>query len=200
MKKEKFYAYTVDVAAGITDSWVDCEKVVSGVPNAKFKGFNTREEAERWLEAGADYKIKHIAGEKGVYFDAGTGSGRGVEISVTDEKGNNLLDKVLSSGHINKRGKHWIFDNTTNNYGELLACKYALEIANQSGVKKIFGDSKLILDYWSKGFIKRDGNEPKTMELAFKVAKLREEFEKSGGKIEYISGGENPADLGFHKN
>lgn len=201
MKLKKYYAYFVPNMGtkGITDNWNECDAIVSGVPNAKFKGFKTREEAERWLNAGADYSIKHIASEKGVYFDAGTGSGQGVEISVTDEKGNSLLDKVLSPSYINKRGKHWIFTNATNNYGELLACNYALQIANKLCIKKVFGDSKLIIDFWSLGRIKHDGNNPKTIKLAQEVAKLRKEFEKSGGNIEYISGGENPADLGFHK-
>lgn len=201
MKPKKYYAYFIPDTntKGIVDNWNECDAIVSGMPNTKLKGFKTYEEAERWLTAGADYNIKHIASEKGIYFDAGTGSGRGVEISVTDEKGNGLLDKVLPSEHINHRGKHWLFDNVTNNYGELLACNYALRIANKLGTKKIFGDSKLIIDFWSKGFIKREGNDPKTIELALEVAKLRQEFEKSGGSIEYISGGENPADLGFHK-
>ena len=202
MKPKKYYAYFIPEAgtSGIAGSWDECKTVVDGVADAKFKGFKTREEAKRWLEAGANYNIKHIAGEPGIYFDAGTGGGRGVEISVTDEKGNNLLVQALPPGHINKRGKHWVFENVTNNYGELLACKYALEIAAKSGAKKIFGDSKLVLDYWSKGFIKRGSGNPKTIKLAEEVGKLRKAFEKAGGTMEYISGGENPADLGFHKN
>ena len=120
MEPKKYYAYSVPETKtkGIVDSWDKCKAIVSGVPNAKFKGFSTSEEAERWLEAGADYNIKHIAAEKGIYFDAGTGSGKGVEISVTDETGNNLLDQILPKNHINHRGKHWIFEDVTNNYGE----------------------------------------------------------------------------------
>lgn len=73
-KKKKFYAYLTEGLNGITDNWSDCDKIVSGVPGARFKGFETREEAERWLAAGADYNLKHIAAEKGIYFDAGTGA------------------------------------------------------------------------------------------------------------------------------
>jgi len=197
---KKYYAYLIPgtETKGIADSWDKCKAIVSGVPNAKFKGFKTQEKAERWLEAGADYRIKHIAAEKGIYFDAGTGSGRGVEISVTDERENNLLDLVLSQSRINKRGKHWIFDNVTNNFGELLACQYALQIAEKLEIKKVFGDSKLVIDFWSKGHIRGDV-ENNTIELAHQVVRLRKKFEKSGGCIEYISGAENPADLGFHK-
>lgn len=194
-KKTKFYAYSIDEIKGITDNWTECQSIVSGKV-AKYKSFETREEAERWLEAGADYSIKHIASEKGIYFDAGTGAGLGVQINVTDENGKSLLFKILPT---NKEGHYLIKGNVTNNFGELLASKYALELALKKDVKKIFGDSKLILDYWSKGYIKKEVGE-ETVSLANEVKRLRYEFEKGGGKMMHISGGSNPADLGFHKN
>jgi ribonuclease HI len=199
MAKKKYYAYSIDNINGITESWPECQKIVSGKQSARYKSFETRLEAEKWLKAGADYGLKHMAKEEGIYFDSGTGAGKGVEISVTDQNGNSLLDEALGKGEINKRGNHWIKDGSTNNFGELLACKYALEIALKKDIEKIFGDSKLILDYWSKGYIKKDKNE-ETIALAEEVKKLRYEFEKKGGKLGHISGGSNPADLGFHKN
>ncbi|MFZ3054900.1 MAG: ribonuclease H family protein [Minisyncoccales bacterium] len=198
MTKKKYYAYSINGKNGITDNWPECQKIVSGMIGAKYKGFETKSEAERWLDAGADYSVKHLASEKGIYFDAGTGAGQGVEISVTDENGNDLLDKVLDKKDINHRGKHLIVKNATNNFGELLACKYALQIAIKEGIKKVFGDSKLILDYWSKGYIKKELSE-ETIGLSGEVKKLRYAFEKKGGKMNHISGGSNPADLGFHK-
>lgn len=199
MTRQKFYAYLVGKKGGIADNWSDCEKVVSGKPGAKYKGFLTKEEAKRWLDTGADYDIKHIASEKGIYFDSGTGAGYGVEINIADERGRSLLNKILPKKHINKRGHHWILKKVTNNYGELLACKYALQIALKDGVKKVFGDSNLVLESWSKGFIRSRDKSQETINLAVEVARLREEFEKSGGKIDYIPGASNPADLGFHK-
>ncbi|NCB50158.1 MAG: ribonuclease HI [Alphaproteobacteria bacterium] len=199
MTKKKYYAYSINGKEGIADDWPRCQKLVSGMVNARYKGFETKGEAERWLKAGADYGVKHIAGEKGIYFDAGTGAGKGVEISVTDENGNGLLDKVLKKKEINHRGNHWILNGSTNNFGELLACKYALEIALKKKIKKVFGDSKLILDYWSKGYIKKTTN-GETVDLSNEVKKLRYEFEKKGGEMKHISGGSNPADLGFHKD
>jgi ribonuclease HI len=198
MTKKKYYAYSINGKNGITDSWPQCQKIVSGMVGAKYKGFETKDQAERWLDAGAEYGSKNTASEEGIYFDAGTGAGTGVEISVTDENGNDLLDKMLSKKDINHRGKHLIVKDVTNNFGELLACKYALQIALKENIKKAFGDSKLILDYWSKGYIKKEM--PKeTINLSDEVKKLRYSFEKGGGKIEHISGGSNPADLGFHK-
>lgn len=199
MKKEKFYAYATDKRKGVADNWPECRQIVSGVPNAKFKAFTTKTEAQKWLSAGADYGRERQIAEKGVYFDAGTGRGRGVEISVTDEKGNNLLNQILPTNKINQWGKHLILKDVTNNFGELLACKYALKIALKEKVKKVFGDSKLVIDYWSKGFANKKNIAPKTIKIIEEVKKIREEFEKRGGKIKLVSGTNNPADLGFHK-
>jgi ribonuclease H-related protein len=199
-KANTFYAYVVPTQKeqGIVSSWAECENRVKGVSGARFKGFGTREEAERWLHMGAKYEItpaKIFA--PGIYFDAGTGRGHGVEASVTDEKGKNLLHHALSPNALNQFGKHLVGSEVTNNFGELLAMKYALEIAKKMKVKNVFGDSKLVIDFWSKGWIKKNVAEG-TIALAREVAKLRMEFEKSGGRVTHISGDDNPADLGFH--
>ncbi len=199
MAKKKYYAYRVDIEKGITENWPECQKIVNGIPGAKYKSFESRGEAERWLAAGANYQIKHIAAESGVYFDAGTGGGNGVEINVADARGNGLLFKVLPEKELSDKGHYKVPGKTTNNYGELLACKYALRVALQDNAAKIFGDSKLIIDYWSKGFIKADNVGPDTVALAMEVKKMRWQFESRGGEMVRISGGSNPADLGFHK-
>jgi ribonuclease HI len=199
-----FYAYIVPSTGekGIKNNWTECKNKVEGVVGARYKGFVTKKDAQEWLAEGAVYEVKSKKKSnlnKGIYFDAGTGYGKGVEISVTNEKGNDLLHEVIPVGSINYRGKHWIFDKkTTNNFGELLACKYAIQIAKKHKIKKVFGDSKLVIDYWSLGKIKKDVNET-TKTLAYETAKLRKIFEKSGGVIKHISGDNNPADLGFHR-
>ena len=63
-----------------------------------------------------------------------------------------------------------------------------LEIAIEEGIIKIFGDSKLVVEYWSKGHIKYEVGE-ETVNLAHEVKILRKEFEKMGGKMILISGG-----------
>ncbi|MCX6723335.1 MAG: ribonuclease H family protein [Candidatus Staskawiczbacteria bacterium] len=185
MAKRKFYAYLVNGKKGIADNWPECQEIVAGKNGAKFKGFESQAAAAAWLEAGADYAVKHFALEDGIYFDAGTGSGKGVEIQVADKNGKSFLRENLGHG-------------VTNNYGELLACKKALELALKNGEARIFGDSKLVVEYWSKGHVKYEVGE-ETVNLANEVKKLRKEFEGKGGHIKLISGGSNPADLGFHK-
>ncbi len=197
--KNTHYAYFLsDGESGIVLSWTKCEKKVQGKKGARYKGFRNLKEAESWLSTGAKYEIKTKKKmPNGVYFDAGTGRGEGVEISVTDKNGINLLNKVLADSLINKHGKYLLPKGKTNNYGELLALKYALEIATIINEKNIFGDSKLVIDYWSKGFIKKEVAD-QTKTLAYEVMNMRREFENLGGTITLISGDDNPADLGFH--
>ncbi len=268
--KKKYYAYLIPRGGqGIANSWSECEKIVSGIVGARYKGFETREEAEAWLAQGARYEVKSVRKlERGIYFDAGTGRGHGVEVSVTDEKGTNLLHSALSAKKLNRFGKYLIPEKSaTNNYGELLAMRYALFIAKKKKIKKVFGDSALVIEYWSKGHIrkpsfvaprrelrappalpslgwragesskrdegvleqstsrsgegfaaedigasaeygaseyaprrmKRKELPQKTVKLAAEVAAMRKEFKKNGGVIKKISGGHNPADLGFHR-
>ena len=217
MKSPKYYAYVIPRTGinGVTDNWDDCKKIVSGKSGARYKGFKIKKEAEYWLTHGADYgeRSRTVISQthsgrpsrtikkglvSGIYFDAGTGRGQGVEISVTDENGKNLLEKILPKKYINRHGKHLIGGNVTNNYGELLACKYALMLALREHIVHVFGDSNLVIAYWSKGHIKNDIARD-TIDLAFEVGKLRQKFESMGGKLAHISGDDNPADLGFHK-
>jgi len=216
MAGKKYYAYRLAGGrAGVCDSWKDCEKIVSG-RDARFKGFPSLSEAENWLSGGAKYELnsrKSIKSVKskvnlvpGIYFDAGTGRGNGVEISVTDLSGENLLHRVMAKSKINEFGKHHLGKSFTNNYGELMACEQALKLAIKNLTKKIhpeqsrriFGDSKLVIEYWSRGYIKRNELPAATVKLADKVAVLRKEFESLGGEVGRVSGDDNPADLGFH--
>lgn len=133
-KKKKYYAYLLPNGTfGIADDWGACEKIVSGVAGARYRGLASKEEARAWLLMGAPYEKKVRRKLKpGIYFDAGTGRGEGVEVSVTDETGKNLLHEVLSEKKLNLFGKHRVRnDSATNNYGELLALRYALEIAKK---------------------------------------------------------------------
>ena len=159
--------------------WSACEKMVSGVMGARYRGFASKEDAHAWLRSGARYEIKTYKKlEPGIYFDAGTGRGEGVEMSVTDETGKNLLHKAMKKKELNCFGKHLIQnDDATNNYGELLALRYALRIAKKEKIKKIFGDSKLVIDYWSRHRAKRKELLPETVGLLDKVARMRERFE-----------------------
>ncbi|MDD4931664.1 MAG: viroplasmin family protein [Candidatus Colwellbacteria bacterium] len=198
--EKKYYAYLLpDGTSGTTSDWKKCEGLVKNKRGSRYKGFKTKEEADKWLRAGARYEIKvKKKMSDGIFFDAGTGRGEGVEISVTDKDGKDVLSEVMHAGLINKHGKHLLPKGKTNNYGELFACLYALKIAEIKKEKEVFGDSRLVVDYWSKGFIKKEVGE-ETVKLAKEVSLARKIFEDKGGSVSLISGDDNPADLGFHR-
>lgn len=198
--EKKYYAYLLpDKTQGVTSSWKECEALVKAGKGSRYKGFKSESEAKAWLKAGAKYEVKvKKKMSDGIFFDAGTGRGDGVEISVTDKNGKDMLQEVLHADLINRHGKHLLPVGKTNNFGELLACRYGIMIAEKVGEKNVYGDSKLVIDYWSKGFIKKEVGED-TVSLAREVAALRRKFEQSGGTVILISGDDNPADLGFHR-
>lgn len=211
-KKNKYYAYKIIETGemGVLDNWEECEIKVKG-KNANYQKFKTKKEAEDWIFNGASYvkkinknlkyssnKNKNVKLKKGIYFDAGTGRGKGVEVRVCDENKNSLINQILKSDKINEFENYNLGKDVTNNFGELNGLYLALNLAIKNGIKNIYGDSKLVIDYWSKGMIKNEVA-LNTQKLAQKVKVLREEFEEDGGIIEHISGNINPADLGFHK-
>ena len=195
-----FYAYILKDKKGIVEDWESCKALVNGVSGAKFKKFKTLIEAKAFINNGK------VELEDAIYFDAGTGRGRGVEVRITDKNKNSfipilrenrkdIIDFFLKKGwNINEFSNIELGNNYTNNFGELLGCYVALIIANIKGENKIFGDSNLVIAYWSKGICNIEDKE--TLKLIEVVSKLRDNFK---GKIEHISGNINPADLGFHK-
>jgi ribonuclease HI len=57
MAKRKFYVVWQGIRPGVYSSWDDCKAQVSGVENARYKSFETREEAEA---AFNDNPWKHL--------------------------------------------------------------------------------------------------------------------------------------------
>ena len=168
MAKQKYYAYFFNKEDnGIVNTWTECEKIVQGT-KARYKSFIDKSVAQEWLDSGASYERNiglnaplNTTLEKGIYFDAGTGRGIGVEVRVTNENKENLLEKISPSS-LKKllKGTSWIkneFGNIqvetgkTNNFGELIGFYFALNCAKILKQNVISGDSRLVIDYWSLG-------------------------------------------------
>lgn len=208
-EKKKYYAYTISGDEGITESWDVCKEKVHQNRGAKYKGFKTRKEAEEWLKAGAHYEkkaakkeaLREELDEDWIYFDSGTGRGEGVEISVTLKDGTPLLFKVVPEGRLTERGTVILDKGKTNNFGELAALYSAIVAARKLKKKVVCGDSRLVIDFWSKGHVSKKKKEDRELlKLVHEIIPLRIQFEKEGGEIRHIKGSVNPADLGFHRD
>ena len=202
-KIKKYYAvyFVESKIEKIYYDWDKCQKEIKD-KKTRYKSFKTEKEAIEWLKLGANYENKEQIKEnleEGIYFDAGTGRGIGVEVRVTDKKGNSLVKEIVPTEKVNEFGNYLCPTGFTNNYGELMGIYIALKLAIKTGKTKIFGDSKLIIEYWSKGFAKINDLSDETVKLINLVKELRTKFEEAGGEIKHISGDYNPSDLGFHK-
>ena len=207
--KNSYYAYCVEGRTGIVRTWSECEAKVRG-RSAHYKGFPTFAEAKAWLASGATYPDRAAAKrrelealpEGGVFADAGTGAGKGVEINVTDREGVPLLHLCLSPNRLTPRGTSLLEPGRTNNYGELVALLLGIRIAKKLGEKAVYSDSALVLDFWSRGHVtaKKRQEDPDLFGLATKASGERRDFERAGGRCLKISGGINPADLGYHRD
>lgn len=70
-KGPKFYAVRIaGKTSAVYNTWAECEKVVKGVSGAVFKGFPTREEAQRFLDGAAPLvSLKAAQDELRVFVD-----------------------------------------------------------------------------------------------------------------------------------
>lgn len=213
MAKAKVYAaFNPKTQEAFTfNSWSECEACVKGKP-FRYRGFATLSEAKAWLESGAEYyydpKAKQEALMKqyteldrdAIFCDSGQISGQNTEVNVSDFNGNSLIKDIRAStsyGKFNENGYLELPKGKTNNYGELLGLYLALVYAANKDIKTIYSDSRIVLDYWSVGAYNIDDEE--TVKLIKDVYIMRRGYELGGGKILWVSGDVNPADLGRHK-
>ena len=188
---------------GIETDWVVCKSKVHGV-SSKYKSFFSEADAENWLGSLEEQKeikehkvlVLNKVEPNVVYFDSGTGGGQGTEVRITDDQKEPLLKLVVAEDNLTKKGNLNLGDRT-NNFGEALGMYFAIQIATKLGLKKIAGDSNLVIEYWSRGNFNKKLPE-ETQRLLGDLIVARSEFESNGGKVYWISGALNPSDLGFH--
>lgn len=229
---KKYYAYLIvnGGVKGITDNWDKCKAITSGT-QARYKGFTSEQEAQDWLNAGANYNQNKPEKKEtnrqvlpGIYFDSGKRGKNGITfVRVSNEKAEDLMDTAFSSvvdfelfnkalGNLSARrnlsslngnvGANLGAENT-NNVGELVGFIAASEIAifkikNGLDPMTIYGDSQLVLNYWSKGNF-QDTLPSKTKKTIALAIEARKKAESVGVRYAHVSGDVNPADLGFHK-
>lgn len=145
MQGKKFYVVWQGVQPGIYTSWNECKAQVTGFENARYKSFDTREEAEAafesnpWRYIGKKQKAKGIQGT--------TASNRIVRESIA-------VDAACSGnpGQMEYRGV-FTADGTeifrvgplqegTNNIGEFLAIVHALALLKRKNSRTpVYSDS-----------------------------------------------------------
>jgi ribonuclease HI len=145
-EKKKFYTVWEGKRPGVYDSWDACKKQVEGYPQARYKSFGSRAEAEKALK-----------GNYWQYVQKATPEVRKTAASVGDYIKNSLAVDAACSGNpgdMEYQGVHVatgkkIFhvgplEEGTNNIGEFLALVHALALLKNEGKPNltIYTDSR----------------------------------------------------------
>ena len=138
MAKQKFYVVWEGVTPGIYSSWTDCQLQIKGYEGAKYKSFDSREEAERALASSPyAYIGKNDTNKKENKPTLHTLPAAVIENSLA-------VDAACSGnpGPMEYRGVHVASQQEifhfgpmkgTNNIGEFLALVHGLALLKQKG-------------------------------------------------------------------
>lgn len=128
----KYYAVKVGARTGVFTSWEECQKVVDGFPNAKFKKFRSLEEAERFIsrdeqpikeELADGYINAYVDGS----YDSSTGHYSGAAVILLGD--NDIVE--LSRACKDESSK------LRNVAGELLGAELAIEYCKEHKISKL---------------------------------------------------------------
>lgn len=146
MKKQKYYVVWAGVTPGIYTSWTDCQLQTKGYEGAKYKSFESREEAEKaFASSPYAYIGRNTAKEKPALTDSP------LPAAIVE---NSLAVDAACSGnpgameyrgvHVASRQQVFHFGPMygTNNIGEFLAIVHGLALLKQKGIEMpIYSDS-----------------------------------------------------------
>ncbi len=209
MKKEKFYVVWAGVTPGIYTSWTECQLQTKGYEGAKYKSFDTREEAERAFASSPYEYIKRSAAS---HTDAPKSPDAPLPAAVIE---NSLAVDAACSGnpgameyrgvHVASRQQIFHFGPVygTNNIGEFLAIVHGLALLKQRGFDMpIYSDSVNAINWVRQKKCKTKlPREPKTEELFLLIERAEKWLHENTYttrilKWETKQWGEVPADFG----
>ena len=181
---KKFYAVKHGKSTGIVNSWDECKAMVDGVPNAKYKGFSTLEDAKAYLNDEAPKPLE-VKEECAVAYVDGSYKADTEEFSYGAVLFINGEELEFSGAYFNPEVKEM-----RNVAGEL---KGAMEMMNYC-VKHGIKDLEIHHDYegiakWCKGEWKT--NKPGTKMYKEYCDKIRDRLNVTFIKVKGHSGDKN---------
>lgn len=208
MKKQKFYVVWEGSIPGIYDTWTDCQLQIKGYNGAKYKSFDTLEEAQKAISSSPySYIGKASASQKTKKTETDI-----LPAAVID---NSLAVDAACSGnpgameyrgvHVASRQEIFHFGPVygTNNIGEFLAIVHGLALLKQKGFDMpLYSDSVNAIKWVQQKKCKTKlPREAKTEELFLLIERaekwLRENtYSTRILKWETQQWGEIPADFG----
>ena len=151
--KSKYYVVWVGQNPGIYNSWADCQAQIKGFPNARYKSFKSKAEAEEAFGGSAlDFIDKKKASSSSILNKDFSDQIIKESISVDAAcSGNPGVMEYRCVETISKKQLFIMgpFESGTNNIGEYLALVHALAMLKQANDSKtvIYTDSKTAMSW-----------------------------------------------------
>ena len=150
MAKKKYYVVWVGETPGIYESWGECQLQIKGYPNAKYKSFKTKAEAEEASQGSSQHHVG--VGAKKPKAPAQMTD----EVRAAINWDSMAVDAACSGnpGRMEYRGvdtktqmeyfRLGPFNRSTNNIGEFLALVHAIALLKKKGLEDmpIYSDSR----------------------------------------------------------
>lgn len=209
MAKKKYYVVWEGVRPGVYTSWTDCQLQIKGYEGAKYKSFDTKEEAEHALNSSPYAYIGRHTKKKQESKQANSSQ---LPANVID---NSLAVDAACSGnpgpmeyrgvHVASRQEIFHFGpmKGTNNIGEFLGIVHGLALLKQKGFDMpIYSDSVNAISWVRQKKCKTKLPRTKETEELFKVIERAEKWLRENTyttriiKWETKVWGEIPADFG----
>ena len=207
-KKQKYYVVWQGNNPGIYDNWTSCQQQINGYPNAMYKSFKSRAEAEAAFHgnvsehvdfSGRGAKPKKVVSEaarQNIVWDS-------ISVDAACSGNPGVMEYQGVDTQTEAQLFHQKFPLGTNNIGEFLAIVHALAMFKQQGKDTpIYTDSRIAMGWVKKGKAKTTlPRIPKT-KLLYQVIDRAEKWLAANTwnnplmKWETKSWGEIPADFG----
>lgn len=206
-KSKKYYVVWEGHEPGIYDSWAATQQQIKNYPNAKYKSFKTRLEADEAFHGNyhdfiGSQKKKVAAAASGLFEDEIIWDSIAVDAACSGNPGD-----MEYRGVDTKTGGEYFrvgpFKDGTNNVGEFLALVHALALFKQKGITKpIYSDSRIAMGWIKKKKcntkLARTRRNAQIFDLIARAEKwlANNTFENEIYKWETKRWGEIPADFG----
>lgn len=205
-KKKKYYVVWEGVEPGVYDNWNTVKLQVQGYPNAKYKSYPSRDEAEQ-AYSGGYVAPKRQPKEPSKRINLEDAPINWDSISVDAACSGNPGD-LEYRGVYTKDGaeifKQGPFRHGTNNIGEFLALVHALALMKKKGDDKtpIYSDSRIAMGWVKAGKARTKLTRSRANAPLFELIKRAEQWLSANSidnpilKWETKEWGEIPADFG----
>lgn len=208
-KKQKYYVVWEGNQPGIYDNWTDCQLQIKGYPNAKYKSFKSREEAEAAYQGGYTPPAASASSAKSKKPTSVPDSRRheivwdSIAVDAACSGNPGPMEYQGVDTRTGSRIFHQQFGLGTNNIGEFLAIVHALAMFHKQGKDTpIYTDSRTAISWVNRKKAKTTLKKTAQTEYLYQLIGRAEQWLKThqySNKIlkwDTETWGEIPADFG----